>query len=105
MILPGGMHHERDQKGIGEQAQALWATGLLSSVPGAGSVTSLLDSDSEYLLKSALSKINKFLDGSVERGKMSQQDAGETLSRISTTTDFKEVAGKGRPGHRSHHRG
>jgi 3-hydroxybutyryl-CoA dehydrogenase len=67
--------------------------GIALVCAGSGIVTSLLDTDSKYLEK-ALSKINKFLDGSVERGKMSQQDAGETLSRISTTTDFKEVAGK-----------
>jgi 3-hydroxybutyryl-CoA dehydrogenase len=67
--------------------------GIALVCAGSGIVTSLLDTDSKYLEK-ALSKINKFLDGSVERGKISQQDAGETLSRISTTTDFKEVAGK-----------
>ena len=67
--------------------------GIALVCAGSGIVTSLLDTDSKYLEK-ALSKINKFLDGSVERGKISQQDAGETLSRISTTTDIKEVAGK-----------
>ena len=67
--------------------------GIALVCAGSGIVTFLVDTDSKYLEK-ALSKINKFLDGSVERGKMSQQDAGETLSRISTTTDIKEVAGK-----------
>jgi len=67
--------------------------GIALVCAGSGIVTSLLDTDSKYLEK-ALSKINKFLDGSVERGKLSQQDAEETLSRISTTTDIEEVAGK-----------
>ena len=67
--------------------------GIALVCAGSGIVTSLLDTDSKYLEK-ALSKINKFLDGSVERGKLSQRDAEETLSRISTTTDIEEVAGK-----------
>ena len=67
--------------------------GIALVCAGSGIVTSLLDTDSKYLEK-ALSKINKFLDGSVERGKLSQQDAEETLSRISTTTDIEEVGGK-----------
>jgi 3-hydroxybutyryl-CoA dehydrogenase len=67
--------------------------GIALVCAGSGIVTSLLDTDPKYLEK-ALSRINKFLDGSVERGKLSQQDAEETLSRISTTTDIEEVAGK-----------
>ena len=55
--------------------------------------TDLVDTDQKYL-DSALSKIKKFLSGSVERKKISQQEADEILEKISFTTDLKAVAGK-----------
>lgn len=55
--------------------------------------TDLLDTDQKYL-DSALFKIKKFLSGSIERKKISQQEADEILEKITFTTDLKAVAGK-----------
>ena len=46
----------------------------------------------ETSLTSGMEKIQKFLKGSVERKRMSQEEADATLSRIKTTTDLKEAA-------------
>ncbi len=55
--------------------------------------TDLVDTD-QHFLETALSKIRKFLGGSVERGKIPQEDADRIMERISTTTDLQAVAGK-----------
>jgi 3-hydroxybutyryl-CoA dehydrogenase len=55
--------------------------------------TDLMDTDQKYL-DGALSRIKKFLAGSVERKKLSQQEADGILRKISFTTDLKAVAGK-----------
>ncbi len=52
----------------------------------------LVDMDQKHL-ELAFAKIEKFLSGSVERKKISQQDARKILKRISITTDLKAVAG------------
>ncbi len=53
----------------------------------------LVDTDQKYL-DGALSKIKKFLSGSVERKKLSPQEADEILRKMAFTTDLKAVAGK-----------
>lgn len=58
-----------------------------------GMDTDLVDMDQKYL-EGALSRIKKFLGGSVERKKISQQDADQILGRIFPTTDLQAVAGK-----------
>jgi 3-hydroxybutyryl-CoA dehydrogenase len=52
-----------------------------------------VDRDDRFL-KDALSKIVRFLKGSVDLGKMSQTDADDTITRITSTTDIQSVAGK-----------
>ena len=52
----------------------------------------LVDLDADILQK-AVSNIERFLDGSVERKKMTQDEADTILSRIKGTTDLKEAAG------------
>ena len=58
-----------------------------------GFMTDLVDMDKKYL-DNALSQIDRFLHGSVERKKMSEYEAGETRARISMTTELQEVAGQ-----------
>lgn len=58
-----------------------------------GIETDLVDMDQKYL-EGALSRIKKFLGGSVERKKLSQHDAEQIMERISTTTELQAVAGK-----------
>ncbi len=48
----------------------------------------------ERFLESALNRISKFMDKSVARGKMTEEQKQEALNRIQTTTsieDFKDV--------------
>ncbi|SEQ05233.1 3-hydroxyacyl-CoA dehydrogenase, NAD binding domain, partial [Ignavigranum ruoffiae] len=48
----------------------------------------------EEFLQGGLQRIEKFMEKSVQRGKLSQEDKEATLGRIQTTTelaDFKEV--------------
>ncbi len=52
---------------------------------------SLVDIKDEFI-ESGISKIRKFLDGSVERKKMTREEADSILSRIKGTTDLKEAA-------------
>jgi 3-hydroxybutyryl-CoA dehydrogenase len=58
-----------------------------------GFMTDLVDMDKKYL-DNALSQIDRFLRGSVERKKMSEEEAGETRARISMTTALQDVAGQ-----------
>lgn len=58
-----------------------------------GMDTDLVDTDRKYL-DGALSRIKKFLSGSVERQKIAQEDADRILGRISFTTDLRDAAGK-----------
>jgi 3-hydroxybutyryl-CoA dehydrogenase len=53
--------------------------------------TDLMDMDQAYL-DEALSKIDRFLKGSVDRKKMTEEEARDTRERISVTTDVREVA-------------
>lgn len=48
----------------------------------------------DELLESALLKIRKFIQGSVERGRIAQGEAEAALGRISTSTSLKEAAGE-----------
>jgi len=48
----------------------------------------------DELLESALLKIRKFIQGSVERGRITQEEAEAALGRISTSTSLKEAAGE-----------
>jgi len=48
----------------------------------------------DELLESALFKIGKFFQGSVERGRIAQDEAQAALGRISTSTSLKEAAGE-----------
>lgn len=57
-----------------------------------GIAADLVDTDENYL-ESALSRIKKFLSGSVERKKITPQASDEILARISTTTNIESVAG------------
>jgi 3-hydroxybutyryl-CoA dehydrogenase len=57
-----------------------------------GIAADLVDTDENYL-ESALSRIKKFLAGSVERKKITPQASEEILARISTTTNIESVAG------------
>lgn len=52
----------------------------------------LMDTEEKYL-ENALSKINGFLKSSVERKKMSAQEAADTIAGISTSTDIESAAG------------
>ncbi len=52
----------------------------------------LMDTEEKYL-ENALSKIKGFLKGSVERKKMSAQEAADTIAGISTSTDIESAAG------------
>ena len=45
----------------------------------------------ERLLQTALERINKFMEKSVARGKMTEKEKKETLSRIQTTTDMASL--------------
>lgn len=47
---------------------------------------------SDELVRAGISKIRKFLEGSVERKKMTQDEADAVLSRIRGMTDLKEAA-------------
>lgn len=51
----------------------------------------LVDVDSKFLEK-AISQIDRFLKGSVERKKMTAEKAQEIMGRIKTTTHLQEVA-------------
>jgi len=57
-----------------------------------GIAADLVDTDENYL-ESALSRIKKFLAGSVERKKITPQASEEILARISTTTNIESLAG------------
>lgn len=57
-------------------------------------LTTILVDTEEKFLESAIAKINGFLKGSVERKKMSREEADNTLARISTSTDIESAAGK-----------
>ena len=46
----------------------------------------------DKFVQAGLDRIRKFLDGSVERKKMTEEEAGATLSRVKGTTDLKEAA-------------
>lgn len=46
----------------------------------------------ERFVQGGLDRIRKFLDGSVERKKVTREEADATLSRIKGTTDLKEAA-------------
>jgi 3-hydroxybutyryl-CoA dehydrogenase len=54
---------------------------------------SLVDVKEEFLQK-GIHKINQFLDGSLKRGKMSQQEVDSTLSRIRTSVNVEAEAGE-----------
>lgn len=58
-----------------------------------GLPTFLVDTEEKYI-ENAVSKINGFLKGSVERKKISAQEAADTMARISTSLDMESVAGK-----------
>ena len=48
----------------------------------------------DELLESALLKIRKSIQGSVERGRITQEEAEAALGRISTSTSLKETTGE-----------
>ena len=52
-----------------------------------------LEDVSEEFLQSGLERIKKFLQGSIERNKMDEEEAEAALNRIKVTTDLKEAAG------------
>lgn len=52
-----------------------------------GLSTILVDTEEKFL-ENAMAKINGFLRGSIERKKMSREEADDTLVRISTTKDI-----------------
>jgi 3-hydroxybutyryl-CoA dehydrogenase len=58
-----------------------------------GLTTILVDTEEKFI-ENAMAKINGFLKGSVERKKMSREEADGTLTRISTSTDIDSVAAK-----------
>jgi 3-hydroxybutyryl-CoA dehydrogenase len=67
--------------------------GIALVCAGSGIRTYLVDTDDRFL-QSALSKIRKFLAGSVARNKLTAQAAEEVLERIHTTTDIGEAAAR-----------
>lgn len=56
-----------------------------------GYEVSLRDIEDKFV-QGGLNRIRKFLNGSVERKKMTREEADATLSRIKGTTDLKEAA-------------
>ncbi len=54
----------------------------------------ILQDIKEEFIQSGLSRISKFLQGSVERKKMTEEQTKAVLNRIKTTTSLKEAAGE-----------
>jgi len=65
--------------------------GIAQVCAQSGFDVALADIKGEFL-ESGLSKVRKFLQGSVERKRITQEEAEAVLSRISTTTSLKEAA-------------
>jgi len=66
--------------------------GIAQVCAQAGYQVNLQDIKDKFV-ESGIGKIRKFLGGSVERKKMTQDEADNILSRIKGTTDLKEAAG------------
>ena len=69
----------------------LMGHGIAQACAQGGLRVTLVDVKDEFLI-SALRKIKKFLQGSVERQRITQEEADEVLNRISTTISLKEAA-------------
>jgi len=64
--------------------------GIAQVCAGKGFQVSLQDIKEDFI-QSGLVRIEKFLQGSIERGKISKQEADTMLARIKVTTNLKEA--------------
>ena len=91
MPIPKGARNETGRTGVGRRRRGD-GHGIALVCARSGIKTDLADTD-ESRLKAALSRIGKFLAGSVERNKLTAQQSGEILERITVTTNVQDVAG------------
>ena len=64
----------------------------IAQVCAQGGFRVILEDIKEEFVKAGLEKIKRFLQGSIQRQKMSQEEANAVLSRIETTTDLVTAA-------------
>lgn len=69
----------------------LMGTGIAHAFASSGFVTYLVDT-SESALEKARVSIESIIDGGVERGKISADDAGQAKKRLSVSTNLKQAA-------------
>lgn len=67
------------------------AGGIVIVLAQAGYAVTMRGSKDEYL-QGAKAQVKKFLDGSVERGKMTKEAADATMARVKVTTNLEEAA-------------
>lgn len=81
----------RDVQTVAVLGAGTMGSGIAYACLGAGCRVHLLDSDEAGLARGE-STIRKLFDGGVARGKLSEADAAEGLSRLHATRDYEDVA-------------
>jgi 3-hydroxybutyryl-CoA dehydrogenase len=77
-------------KNIGVVGAGIMGHGIAIVAARSGYKVNLVDINEDYL-KEAVSKIDRFLDKSIEKGKMTDGDKKKVLASIKTTTRYEDV--------------
>ena len=79
-------------RGVGVVGCGLMGSGIAQICAQAGYATTVLEADQKVLDK-GMGRIQKFLDGGVEKGKLTAEQRDATLGNLKGTVEIKDLAG------------